>query len=150
MPEIPSTALAVRPLHEGRVLVSVEAKHEWAAMPILSVEQIDYHESWTLNVGVNVDALPFELRESLSGPVDLYGPAGKLCTVTLEQPTIEARVLPEDNNDSFDGKRLWQVIESQAKTTRSCSCSSTIRATRDWLSWPSAKTWACLAFLFRP
>jgi hypothetical protein len=112
VPVVPSTALAVKPLHEGRVLLSVEAKPEWAAMPVTSVEKIDYHETWTLEVGVNVDALSPELRESLGGPIDLYGPVGKLCTVTLDHLAIEARILPDDDDEPLDAERLWQLVES--------------------------------------
>jgi hypothetical protein len=115
VPAIPSTALAARPLHEGRVLISVTAKPEWATMPITSVDRIDYHDTWTLEVGVNVDALSPELRESLGGPIDLYGPVGKLCTVTLDHLAIEVRVLPDDNDVSLDAERLWQLVESPSE-----------------------------------
>jgi hypothetical protein len=81
-------------------------------MPVTSFEKIDYHETWTLEVGVNVDALPPELRQSLGGPIDLYGPAGKQCTVTLDDLAIEARILPDDDDDSLDAERLWQLVES--------------------------------------
>lgn len=116
--EIPSTALAARPLHEGRVLVSVAAKLEWAAMPITSVEQIDYHETWTFEAGVNVADLPHELRASLGEAFDLYGVAGKLCTVRLDQLAIEAYVLPDDNEESLDIERLWQLVERPGEYDR--------------------------------
>lgn len=106
-----SAAMLAQPLHEGRVLLSVAARPEWATLPIRSFEQVDYHMTWKLEVGVDPESLPAELRDRLIGAVDLHGPAGKLCTVTLDAPVLQAHVLPADDDGLRDRAQAWAMIE---------------------------------------
>jgi hypothetical protein len=104
---------SVLPLHEGRVLLTTAAEPEWATGPVLFHDPNSYHEKWQLERAAQLDALPPQLRAFAGMTVDLYGPAGRKCTVPLERLTIEAH-LPMEDAGGYEARpdeaALWDFL----------------------------------------
>lgn len=118
--DLPEQA-SVRPLHQGRVLLELEAKPEWGTGPIQIVDINRYHETVQLDRSAKLDALPPEYHTYLAMSVDLYGPSARLCTVELDALVIEAHMqyyveFKDEDDDGhpdeveLDGDALWQML----------------------------------------
>jgi hypothetical protein len=117
----PVSHASARPLHDGRVLLSLDADPTWATGPASTIGSTTYHEKWQLESAVDLDALPPELRSFVGMTVDLYGPAGRLCTVVLDTPVLEAHLQMEHLSEPENGSHyadpgpdaLWRQLSTE-------------------------------------
>jgi hypothetical protein len=110
---LPPTSAAAKPLHAGRVLISGAAEPSWATGSVLLREANSYHEHWHVERLASIDVLPPDLQRYSGMTVDLYAPAGRVCTVVLDTLTIEAYVAMEDvgGHEAEPGaEALWKAL----------------------------------------